>query len=58
MTETVSVDDFISDTIKDIESPSESEFISKISSIRQTIYSLDEVQTQALLLYAYIESRC
>ncbi|KAL5105730.1 Arf-GAP with SH3 domain ANK repeat and PH domain-containing protein 1 [Taenia crassiceps] len=42
MTELVSVEDFINDTLKDIQSPSRSEFSSKISSIRQTVYSLDE----------------
>ncbi|VDM33181.1 unnamed protein product [Hydatigera taeniaeformis] len=42
MTEFVSVEDFINDTIKDIQLPSQSEFSSKISLIRQTVYSLDE----------------
>uniref|UniRef100_A0A5K3FKS2 PH domain-containing protein n=3 Tax=Mesocestoides corti TaxID=53468 RepID=A0A5K3FKS2_MESCO len=42
MTEPVSVEEFIQDTLKDIHSPSESEFSTKISSIRQTIHSLDE----------------
>ncbi|EUB55488.1 Arf-GAP with SH3 domain, ANK repeat and PH domain-containing protein [Echinococcus granulosus] len=42
MAELVSVEDFINDTLKDIQSPSHSEFSSKISSIRQTVYYLDE----------------
>lgn len=37
------MEDFINDTLKDIQHPSQSEFSSKISSIRQTVYSLDEV---------------
>ncbi len=45
MAEPVSVDDFIQDTLKDIQSPAESEFGAKISSIRQTVHSLDEVLT-------------
>nr|CUU97346.1 hypothetical transcript [Hymenolepis microstoma] len=42
MAEPVTIEDFINDTLKDIQSPLDSEFSSKVSSIRQTVYSLDE----------------
>ncbi|GAA49651.1 Arf-GAP with SH3 domain ANK repeat and PH domain-containing protein, partial [Clonorchis sinensis] len=38
----LTVDQFISDTLQDIRRPLESDFISKVSSVRCTVYQLDE----------------
>ncbi|CAH8623094.1 unnamed protein product [Schistosoma curassoni] len=42
MPDALTVDEFIGDTLNDIRHPLKSDFISKISSVRCTVYSLDE----------------
>uniref|UniRef100_A0A3Q0KUG3 Putative development and differentiation-enhancing factor, ddef n=1 Tax=Schistosoma mansoni TaxID=6183 RepID=A0A3Q0KUG3_SCHMA len=42
MPDALTVDEFIGDTLNDVRHPLKSDFISKISSVRCTVYSLDE----------------
>uniref|UniRef100_A0A094ZGW7 Arf-GAP with SH3 domain, ANK repeat and PH domain-containing protein 1 n=1 Tax=Schistosoma haematobium TaxID=6185 RepID=A0A094ZGW7_SCHHA len=42
MPDALTVDEFIGDTLNDVRHPFKSDFISKISSVRCTVYSLDE----------------
>ncbi|RTG86782.1 Arf-GAP with SH3 domain, ANK repeat and PH domain-containing protein, partial [Schistosoma bovis] len=44
MPDALTVDEFIGDTLNDVRHPLKSDFISKISSVRCTVYSLDEMQ--------------
>ncbi|KAH8856678.1 ArfGAP with SH3 domain, ANK repeat and PH domain-containing protein [Schistosoma japonicum] len=44
MPDALTIDEFISDTLNDVRHPLKSNFISKISSVRCTVYSLDEVR--------------
>ncbi|KAA0200550.1 Arf GAP with SH3 domain ANK repeat and PH [Fasciolopsis buskii] len=42
MPESLSVDEFINDTLEDVRDPLKANFISKVSSVRQTVHQLDE----------------
>lgn len=54
MPEALTIDDFVADTLKDVREPLKSNYISKISSVKCTVYQYDEVKF-ILQCYCYLD---